>query len=167
MNVSNISPFHYPAHYSNKTWTFPRGALATVDRSVLGFVGVSLILAILRKLKVWHLTRTFVNRLTSNMVSRRLTLPTTSRARFLIVRCAFVPPFFFLLKADPPISCAFSDNAWEATEALKVVLGEHYVYSTENVFVSLWKNFRDCQVGPFSPFNSNPHFLTYFCSLVR
>ena len=36
-------------------------------------------------------------------------------------------------------------NAWEATEHLKAFLGEHYVWSNENCYHSLWKNFRECQ----------------------
>ena len=39
----------------------------------------------------------------------------------------------------------FLDHAWEATEALKVKLGSHYSSTDENVFVSLWKNFRACR----------------------
>jgi omega-6 fatty acid desaturase (delta-12 desaturase) len=36
-------------------------------------------------------------------------------------------------------------HAHEATEALKKVLGEHYAYTDENCFVSLWKNYRACR----------------------
>ncbi|KAK4698789.1 hypothetical protein P7C70_g7480, partial [Phenoliferia sp. Uapishka_3] len=36
-------------------------------------------------------------------------------------------------------------NAWEATEALKAFLGEHYTSTDENMFVSLWKNFKTCR----------------------
>ncbi|SCZ91642.1 BZ3500_MvSof-1268-A1-R1_Chr5-1g07576 [Microbotryum saponariae] len=36
-------------------------------------------------------------------------------------------------------------HAWEATEALKEFLGEHYQSTDENMFVSLWKNFRTCR----------------------
>ncbi|SCV72313.1 BQ2448_3850 [Microbotryum intermedium] len=36
-------------------------------------------------------------------------------------------------------------HAWEATEALKEFLGEHYQSTNENMFVSLWKNFRTCR----------------------
>lgn len=36
-------------------------------------------------------------------------------------------------------------NAREATEAIKKVMGKHYQYSDENMWVSLWKSGRWCQ----------------------
>lgn len=36
-------------------------------------------------------------------------------------------------------------HAWEATEALKELLGEHYSSTDENMFVSLWKNWKSCR----------------------
>ncbi|ORY81298.1 delta-12-fatty acid desaturase [Leucosporidium creatinivorum] len=36
-------------------------------------------------------------------------------------------------------------HAWEATEALKEFLGEHYVSTDENMWVSLWKSYRQCR----------------------
>jgi len=36
-------------------------------------------------------------------------------------------------------------NAWEATEALKAKLGEHYSSTDENYWYSLWKCFRQCR----------------------
>lgn len=36
-------------------------------------------------------------------------------------------------------------HAWEASEALKKRLGEHYQSSNENVFVSLWKSINRCK----------------------
>ncbi len=36
-------------------------------------------------------------------------------------------------------------HAWEATEALKELLGEHYNYADENMLVSLWKCFKACR----------------------
>jgi omega-6 fatty acid desaturase (delta-12 desaturase) len=36
-------------------------------------------------------------------------------------------------------------HAWEATEALKKRLGQHYQMSNENVFVSLWKSISTCK----------------------
>lgn len=36
-------------------------------------------------------------------------------------------------------------HAWEATEALKARLGQHYQYNSENAFVSLWKNMTQCK----------------------
>jgi omega-6 fatty acid desaturase (delta-12 desaturase) len=39
-----------------------------------------------------------------------------------------------------------TDAAHEATAALKEFLGPHYHRSEENMFVSLWKNYRECQV---------------------
>lgn len=35
-------------------------------------------------------------------------------------------------------------HAWEATEALKAFIGEHYQRSEENMLVSLWKSHRQC-----------------------
>ncbi|CED84978.1 Delta 12 fatty acid desaturase [Phaffia rhodozyma] len=102
-------------HYSNETWNFSRGALATVDRNVLGFVGAYLQHGISETHICHHVS-------------------------------SKIPHY----------------NAWEATEALKVFLGEHYVYSTENVFVSLWKNFQECQFvedGADYMFYKNRHGL--------
>lgn len=36
-------------------------------------------------------------------------------------------------------------HAWEATEALKNFLGEHYNYTDEPMFLSLWKAYRQCR----------------------
>lgn len=36
-------------------------------------------------------------------------------------------------------------NAWDATEALKAKLGEHYSSTDENYWYSLWKCFRQCR----------------------
>lgn len=36
-------------------------------------------------------------------------------------------------------------NAWEATEALKSVLGEHYMKSDDNMYYSLVNNYRECK----------------------
>lgn len=36
-------------------------------------------------------------------------------------------------------------NAREATEAIKKVMGKHYMYTDENMWVSLWKSARTCQ----------------------
>jgi omega-6 fatty acid desaturase (delta-12 desaturase) len=85
-------------HYSAGAWTFPRGALTTVDRNVLGFVGPYLQHGISETHVAHHIS-------------------------------SKIPHY----------------NAWEATEALKKFLGDAYVYSNENVFVSLWKNFHSCQ----------------------
>jgi len=42
-------------------------------------------------------------------------------------------------------SRARADHAWEATEALKSFLGEHYHATDENMFVSLWKSYKQCR----------------------
>lgn len=39
-------------------------------------------------------------------------------------------------------------HAWEATEALKLKLGSHYTSTEENMWVSLWKNYKSCRVRP-------------------
>jgi len=36
-------------------------------------------------------------------------------------------------------------HAWDATEALKTKLGEHYCSTDENYWYSLWKSFRQCR----------------------
>jgi hypothetical protein len=38
------------------------------------------------------------------------------------------------------------DHAAEATEAVRKLLGKSYSYSSENVFVSMWKTFNNCLV---------------------
>jgi len=85
-------------HYQASVWNFPRGALCTIDREWLGFVG----------------------------------------------------PWFFHGIAETHVLHHVSSkiphyNAWEATEALKARIGPHYMKSTENVFVSLWKTIRTCR----------------------
>lgn len=85
-------------HYHASMWTFPRGALCTIDRNWLGFVG----------------------------------------------------PWFFHGIAETHVLHHVSSkiphyNAWEATEALKARIGSHYMKSTENVFLSLWKTVRSCR----------------------
>lgn len=36
-------------------------------------------------------------------------------------------------------------NAWEASAALREVLGEHYMQSDENLYVSLYKTYSQCR----------------------
>lgn len=61
-----------------------------------------------------------------------------------------------------------SDHAWEATDALKAYLGEHYVSTDENMFVSLWKNFRTCRVRFLkSPLTMDLKSLTTFSPLLK
>lgn len=85
-------------HYKAESWTFPRGALCTVDRNWLGPVGPYLFHGIAETHVLHHIS-------------------------------SKIPHY----------------HAWEATEALKVRLGQHYVKSTENVFVSLWKSINTCK----------------------
>ncbi|EPQ31588.1 uncharacterized protein PFL1_00921 [Pseudozyma flocculosa PF-1] len=85
-------------HYKAETWTFPRGALCTIDRQWLGPVGPYLLHGISETHVLHHVS-------------------------------SKIPHY----------------HAWEATEALKARLGEHYAKSTENVFVSLWKSIRECK----------------------
>ncbi|WFD05012.1 hypothetical protein MVES1_000337 [Malassezia vespertilionis] len=85
-------------HYSPDAWTFPRGALCTVDREWLGFVGP------------WFLHGISETHVLHHVSSK-------------------IPHY----------------HAWEATEALKKRIGMHYMKSTENVFVSLWKTIRGCR----------------------
>ncbi|PWN90170.1 hypothetical protein FA10DRAFT_266663 [Acaromyces ingoldii] len=85
-------------HYTADSWTFPRGALCTVDRQWLGPVGPYLFHGISETHVLHHVS-------------------------------SKIPHY----------------NAWEASEALKQRLGEHYQSSDENVFVSLWKSMRTCK----------------------
>lgn len=86
-------------HYDADTWTFPRGALCTIDRKWLGpIVGPYLLHGIAETHVAHHIS-------------------------------SKIPHY----------------NAWEATEALKQRLGEHYHCTDENVFVSLWKTVRKCR----------------------
>jgi omega-6 fatty acid desaturase (delta-12 desaturase) len=84
-------------HYSDDLWTFPRGALCTIDRTFFGPVGT------------W-----MVHGLCETHVAHHI--------------CSKIPHY----------------HAWEATEALKAFLGEHYHRSEENMLVSLWKSHRNC-----------------------
>ncbi|CEH17591.1 delta-12 fatty acid desaturase [Ceraceosorus bombacis] len=85
-------------HYSSEAWTFPRGALCTVDRKWLGPVGPYLFHGIAETHVLHHVS-------------------------------SKIPHY----------------HAWEATEALKARLGEHYQSSDENVFISLWKSISQCK----------------------
>ena len=85
-------------HYYASMWTFPRGALCTIDRNWLGFVGP------------W-----FFHGIAETHVLHHV--------------CSKIPHY----------------HAWEATEALKARIGPHYMKSTENVFVTLWKTIRNCR----------------------
>ena len=38
-----------------------------------------------------------------------------------------------------------ADNAWEATDALRLFLGPHYHSSNENILLSFYKSYRHCQ----------------------
>ncbi|KAK0522444.1 hypothetical protein OC834_006276 [Tilletia horrida] len=85
-------------HYKAEAWTFPRGALCTIDRVWLGPIGAF-----------------FLHGIAETHVAHHIS--------------SKIPHY----------------NAWEATEALKQRLGEHYVCSTENILVSLWKSIRTCR----------------------
>ncbi|KDN37123.1 hypothetical protein K437DRAFT_296667 [Tilletiaria anomala UBC 951] len=85
-------------HYQASEWTFPRGALCTIDRSWLWPIGPYLLHGIAETHVCHHIS-------------------------------SKIPHY----------------HAWEATEALKQRLGEHYKATTENVFVSLWRNSRACK----------------------
>lgn len=85
-------------HYTADEWTFPRGALCTIDRKWLGPIGPYLLHGIAETHVAHHIS-------------------------------SKIPHY----------------NAWEATEALKQRLGEHYQSTDENIFVSLWKSVRTCR----------------------
>ncbi len=85
-------------HYKAEEWTFPRGALCTIDRSWLWPIGPYLFHGIAETHVLHHVS-------------------------------SKIPHY----------------HAWEATEALKQRLGEHYKSTDENVFLSLWKNIRACK----------------------
>ncbi|CAO1620605.1 unnamed protein product [Sympodiomycopsis kandeliae] len=85
-------------HYTAEEWTFPKGALCTIDRKWLGPVGPYLLHGIAETHVAHHIS-------------------------------SKIPHY----------------NAWEATEALKARLGEHYQSTDENVFVSLWKTVTKCK----------------------
>lgn len=87
-----------PAHYSANKWTFARGALCTIDRTLLGPFGGICFHGIAETHVAHHIS-------------------------------SKIPHY----------------AAWEATNALKEFLGPHYHRSEENMFVSLWKNYRECR----------------------
>jgi omega-6 fatty acid desaturase (delta-12 desaturase) len=85
-------------HYQADSWTFPRGALCTIDRNWLGPVGPYLFHGIAETHVLHHVS-------------------------------SKIPHY----------------HAWEATEALKARLGEHYHWDDKNIFVSLWQSIRNCK----------------------
>lgn len=84
-------------HYSPEKWTFARGALATMDRNLLGPLGPI----------AFH-------GIAETHVSHHI--------------CSKIPHY----------------HAWDATEALKKFLGQHYQQTDENMFYSYWRSFREC-----------------------
>ncbi|BEJ16247.1 hypothetical protein CspHIS471_0508520 [Cutaneotrichosporon sp. HIS471] len=84
-------------HYSDSLWTFPRGALCTIDRTFLGPIGAWAVHGLCETHVLHHV-------------------------------CSKIPHY----------------HAWEATEALKAFIGDHYQRSEENMLVSLWKSHRQC-----------------------
>lgn len=74
---------------------------------------------------------------------------------------------FFSLLCSPTDFDDCSDHAWEATEALKVKLGPYYTSTNENMFVSLWKEYRHCRVRSIPLFNSDSQRLTPFFAVRR
>ena len=97
-------------HYRANEWNFQRGALCTIDRNLLGPVGPYL-----------------MHGITETHVSHHINSK--------IPHCTYCPCLPFLLQLT--LAFARTDHAWEATEALKEFLGEHYVSTDENMFVSL------------------------------
>lgn len=85
-------------HYSANKWTFPRGALATIDRPFFGFVGPYILHGITETHVAHHI-------------------------------CSKIPHY----------------NAWEATEALKELLGVHYNQSDVNLLKAFYRSTKDCQ----------------------
>ncbi|KAL8283202.1 hypothetical protein RQP46_005980 [Phenoliferia psychrophenolica] len=85
-------------HYRPSQWTFPRGALSTMDRNLLGPIGPYILHGICET----HVSHHIASK---------------------------IPHY----------------NAWEATEALKQLLGPHYLHTDENMFVSLWESARRCR----------------------
>ncbi|AOA64742.1 omega-6 fatty acid desaturase [Komagataella phaffii CBS 7435] len=62
----------------------------------------------------------------------------------------FIGPFFFHDIIETHVLHHYVSripfyNAREASEGIKKVMGEHYRYSGENMWVSLWKSGRSCQ----------------------
>lgn len=88
---------HLP-HYREAEWTFPRGALCTVDRNLGGAIGAFILHGICETHVSHHI-------------------------------CSRIPHY----------------NAWEATEALKSVLGDHYMHSNDNMYYSLVNNYKECK----------------------
>lgn len=86
------------AHYRESEWTFPRGALCTIDRNLGGRIGAYIFHGICETHVAHHLA---------------------SR----------IPHY----------------HAWEATEALKSVLGDYYLKSDDNMYYSLVKNYQECR----------------------
>ncbi|WFD32381.1 hypothetical protein MSPP1_003426 [Malassezia sp. CBS 17886] len=99
-------------HYDADTWTFPRGALSTIDRQWLGPVGAH-----------------FFHGISETHVSHHIS--------------SKIPHY----------------HAWDATEALKRRLGQHYMKSDENVLAALWRCQRSCRFVVHEPvaFYRNAH----------
>jgi len=85
-------------HYRKGEWNFQRGALCTIDRNMLGFIGPVFMHGICETHVLHHIN-------------------------------SKIPHY----------------HAWEATEAIKNRIGPYYMKSDENMFVSLWKNKRQCK----------------------
>lgn len=85
-------------------------------------------------------------RLTSLIISP-LGFPIITRTFLLVHRHSDILSFMSHLRLYRLFVDRERPSSWEATVHLRDALGEHYNFCNENVFVSLWKNFRSCQVS--------------------
>ncbi|KAK4703378.1 hypothetical protein P7C70_g2843, partial [Phenoliferia sp. Uapishka_3] len=105
-------------HYRPSQWSFPRGALSTMDRNLLGPIGPYILHGICET----H-GQTFAR------ASGEILLTSLRPATVAHHVASKIPHY----------------HAWEATEALKQLLGPHYLATDENMFYSLWQSYRRCR----------------------
>ncbi|KAK7062763.1 hypothetical protein VNI00_000252 [Paramarasmius palmivorus] len=103
-------------YYRRKEWTFARGALATVDRPLFGWVGRALLYGV------------------SN--SSDSTLEDCQKLNFAQISTDHLAHHFF---SGIPFY-----NLPQVTEAIKPVLGDYYNYDSTGVLYALWRSFTQC-----------------------
>jgi fatty acid desaturase len=146
----------------NDTWTFAKGALATIDRNSLWFIGpymwhgiVRVFLSAQRCLALW-LTGSASFPLRLPLLRFLSSVLTPFCAPFPLRFSPALPPSAnpssrtsasFPLQTETHVAHHVSSkiphhNAWKATAALKEFLGEHYQYRDTSFMLDLYRNVR-------------------------
>ncbi|TFY75808.1 hypothetical protein EWM64_g8205 [Hericium alpestre] len=104
-------------HYYGSEWTFLRGAVATVDRPLLGWMG-----------------RFFLHNISHDHIAHHFFVG--------VPFCAYLASslyFRHVLRRH-----GWIDNGPEITKHIRAVLGDDYNYDSTNTFYAFWRSFTQC-----------------------